>query len=379
MIVVIAPDSFKECATAAEVAAAIAAGWRRSGSDAELRLLPMADGGEGTVDALAASRGKAVETDVTGPLGESVTARWALLDDGTAVIEMAEASGLHLVAPQHRDPMTATTRGVGDLVRAGLDAGARRFIIGVGGSATNDGGAGMAQSLGASLRDAEGRELAPGGAALAGLAEIDVSALDPRLAECTVLVACDVDNPLCGPKGASQVYGPQKGATPAQTAELDAALALYAAALRAACGVDLRDTPGAGAAGGLAAGLMAFAGARLRPGFDLVAEQVGLAAAMEGADLVITGEGSMDGQSAHGKVPAGVARMARERGIPCIALAGRLGDGYGLVHDLGLTAAFALAPGPTTREESMNNALDWLADRAEALAHVWMAASGSCA
>ncbi len=376
MIVVIAPDSFKECATAAEVAGAIASGWLRADRSAELRLVPMADGGEGTVAALAAARGRIKETDVTGPAGEVVTARWALLDDGVAVIEMAEAAGLHLVAPHRRDPMTATTRGVGELVRAGLDAGARRFIVGVGGSATNDGGAGMAQALGASLRDAEGRELAPGGAALAGLAEIDVSGMDARLAECTVFVACDVDNPLCGPEGASHVYGPQKGATPAQTAELDAALARYAAALRAGLGVDLRDTPGAGAAGGLAAGLMAFLGARLQPGIDLVAEQADLAKALEGADLVITGEGSMDGQSLRGKVPVGVARMAWERGVPCIALAGRLGAGYEAVYDLGITAAFAIAPGPATRDESMMNALDWLTDRTEAVARAWMAATG---
>lgn len=375
MIVVIAPDSFKECATAAEAAEAMAAGWLRADPGAELRVVPVADGGEGTVAALSA-RGQLRETDVTGPMGEAVTARWALLDDGTAVIEMAEAAGLHLVAPQHRDPMTAATRGVGELVRAGLEAGARRFIVGVGGSATNDGGAGMAQALGASLRDAEGRELNPGGAALANIAEIDASGMDARLAECTVLVACDVDNPLCGPEGASHVYGPQKGANAAQAATLDGALALYAAALRAALGVDLRDTPGAGAAGGLAAGLMAFLGAQLKPGFDLVAEQAGLAKALEGADLVITGEGSLDGQSLRGKAPLGVARMARERGLPCIALAGQLGGGYKAVYDLGVTAAFALAPGPVSREDSMKNTLDWLRDRSEAVARAWMAARG---
>ena len=398
MIVVIAPDSFKECATAAQVAGAVAAGWQRADPEAELRLVPVADGGEGTVEALAAAGGplqpqernllrrlraalaaadeRFRETEVTGPAGETVAARWALLDNGVAVIEMAAAAGLHLVAPQHRDPMMATTRGVGELIRAGLDAGARRFIVGVGGSATNDGGAGMAQALGASLRDAEGRELGPGGAALAGLAEVDVSGMDARLAECTVFVACDVDNPLCGPEGASHVYGPQKGASPAQAAELDAALARYAAALRAALGMDLRDTPGAGAAGGLAAGLMAFLHAQLIPGFDLVAEQAGLAAALEGAHLVITGEGSMDGQSLRGKVPVGVARMARERGVPCIVLAGRLGDGYAAAYDMGVTAAFAIEPGPVSREESIENALDWLADRAEALARIWLAASG---
>ena len=376
MVVVIAPDSFKECAPAAEVAKAIASGWLRADPQAELRQVPLADGGEGTVAALAAAHGRIMETEVTGPAGETVTAKWALLDDGAAVIEMAEAAGLHLVKQQLRDPMTATTRGVGELIRAGLDAGARRFIVGVGGSATNDGGAGMAQALGTSLRDAEGRELAPGGAALAELAELDRSGMDPRLAECTVFVACDVDNPLCGPEGASHIYGPQKGATSAQVAALDAALARYAAALRASLGVDLRDTPGAGAAGGLAAGLMAFLGARLQPGIELVAEQAGLAQALEGADLVITGEGSMDGQSLRGKVPIGVARMAGERGVPCIVLAGRLGPGCAAAHDLGITAAFALAPGPVTLEESVKNALDWLADRAEAVARTWIAASG---
>ena len=377
MIVVIAPDSFKECLTAAEAARSIASGWLRAEPGATLRLVPQADGGEGTVDALAASRGRIIETGVTGPLGEPVTARWALLDDGTAVIEMAEAAGLHLVAPQHRDPLTATTRGVGELILAALDAGARRFIVGVGGSATNDGGAGMAQALGASLRDAEGRELGHGGAALASVAEIDVSLLDARLCASTVLVACDVDNPLCGPEGASHVYGPQKGATAAQAAELDASLARYAAALRAALGVDLRDYPGAGAAGGLAAGLMAFLGARLQPGFELVSEQAGLADALAGADLVITGEGSMDGQSLRGKVPVGVARMARERGVPCVVLAGRLGAGFEAAYDTGVTAAFALSPGPASLEESMGHAPEWLGDRAEAVARLWLAAAGA--
>jgi len=376
MIVVIAPDSFKECAPAADVAGAIAAGWRRADPAADLRLVPMADGGEGTVAALAASHGQIKETRVTGPMGETVVARWALLDEGVAVIEMAEAAGLHLVPAQLRNPMVATTRGVGELIRAGLDAGARRFVVGVGGSATNDGGAGMAQALGVSLRDAEGRELAPGGAALVGLAEVDMSGLDTRIVECTFSVACDVDNPLCGPEGASHIYGPQKGATPAQAAELDAALVRYAAAIRARLGVDLRDTPGAGAAGGLAGGLMAFLGARLQPGVELVAEQAGLARALEGADLVMTGEGSMDGQSLRGKVPVGVARLAWEKGVPCIVLAGRLGPDYAAVHDLGVTAAFALSPGPVSLEESMKNALNWLADRAEAVARTWISASG---
>jgi glycerate kinase len=263
-----------------------------------------------------------------------VDAEWGLLPDGTAVIEMAAAAGLVLVPEAERDPRITTTYGVGELVRAALDAGSRRIIVGLGGSATNDGGAGMAQALGARLLDANGRELPPGGAALARLERIDVAGLDARLAECSVLGATDVRNPLIGPEGASMVYGPQKGATLEIARELDAAIAHYAEIIERDLGVPVADEPGAGAAGGLGAGLIAFLGAGIRPGIELVAEVVRLRERIRGADLVVTGEGRLDVQTQYGKTVAGVARMAKEEGVPVIAVPGALGDGWESVQAL---------------------------------------------
>ncbi len=378
MKVVVAPDSFKECASAARVAEAIRDGWLRARSGDFCVSVPMADGGEGTLDALAGGGRLEIHTaEVTGPMGGRVTARFGHnAATGTAVVEMAEASGLHLVPPARRNPMTATTRGTGELIRAALDLGARKIIVCIGGSATNDGGAGMAQALGASLRDKKGGEIPPGGAALAKLDKVCMDGFDKRLAGCGVAAACDVDNPLCGPTGASHVFGPQKGASPEQAEVLDAALNHYAGILRRDLTRDVRDLPGAGAAGGLAAGLMAFLGAHLIPGVDMVAEQAGLITALAGADLVITGEGSLDGQSMRGKVVSGVARLCGNRGIPVLALAGRLGAGHNGLRGLGLTAAFALADGPMSPEESMRRALELLEARAEALARCWSAAKG---
>ena len=378
MKIVIAPDSFKESLSAPEVAQAIARGWLAVYPDAEIVLCPMADGGEGTVDAvLAATGGERREQVVQGPLATPVTAHWGWLGDGTAVIEMAAASGLHHVPSGQRDPQVTSSYGTGELIIAALDAGATRIILGLGGSATNDGGSGLLRSLGVRFLDAGGNELRPGGAALAALQRVDLSALDKRLHNVQVEVAADVDNPLCGPKGASAVFGPQKGASAQQVEELDAALARLAEVVGEALGEDFSTFPGVGAAGGLGFAAKAFLGARFRPGIELVAELSGLADAVRGADLVITGEGRLDAQSLHGKTPVGVARVAREQGVPVIALAGSLGEGYQQVREAGIEACFSLAPGPITLEQACANAGRELEARAADLARLWRVAQAA--
>jgi len=372
--IVIAPDSFKESLSAPEAAQAIARGVQQAAPGAQVVCVPMADGGEGTVQAvLAATGGQWREADVRGALGEPRRAGWGWLDDGTAVIEMATAAGLEHMRPEQRDPMRASSYGVGQLVRAALDAGARRIILGLGGSATNDGGAGMLAALGVRLLDAQDGELAPGGGALAQLARIDTSALDPRLRNVQVEVACDVDNPLCGPQGASYVFGPQKGATPDQVRELDRCLAHLADVCARHLSRDLRDTPGAGAAGGLGYAALAFLDATFRPGVEIVAEVGGLEAAMAGAALAFTGEGRMDAQTLRGKTPAGVARVASRAGVPVIALAGSLGEGYQALYAGGIVAAFSLANGPITLQQACQQAGQLLADRAQDAMRLWMA------
>jgi len=363
MKVVVAPDSFKECLSAEAVARAIGRGVRAAAPDAEVVEVPMADGGEGTVRALVAATGGTLHrATVTGPLGEPVEAEFGLLGDGaTAVIEMAAASGLPLVPPSRRDPTRTTTRGTGELIGAALDLGASRLIIGIGGSATVDGGAGMAQALGARLLDESGRDIGPGGGELSRLARLDVSGLDPRLANVACEVACDVDNPLLGPNGAARVYAPQKGATPEAVAVLEANLARFADVVERDLGVSVRDVPGAGAAGGLGAGLMAFLGARLRPGVRIVIEATGLRDKLRGADLAIVGEGKLDAQTAHGKVPVGVAEVAAEAGVPVVAIAGSLGDGYEAVHKKGIAACFAIFDRPMSLEEAFARAEELLA------------------
>jgi glycerate kinase len=355
--VVIAPDSFKGSLSALSVAGAMERGVRSVFPDAEIVKVPIADGGEGTVEALVEATGGSLRfRRVRGPLGETVEARWGVLGDGrTAVIEMAAASGLPLVPRERRDPRVASTFGTGELVRAALDAGLRKVVIGIGGSATNDGGAGLARALGVRFLDAEGRDLPEGGAALARLARIDPSGLDPRLAEAEVMVACDVDNPLTGERGASAVYGPQKGATPEMVRELDAALGRYAELARAATGRDVAGIPGAGAAGGLGAGLLFFTPARLRPGVEIVLETTGFDQAIRGADLVLTGEGRTDFQTAMGKAPIGVALAARRHGVPVVCLSGGLGPGANDVLSLGIDALASVAPGPMALEEAMAN------------------------
>ncbi|MBI4260275.1 MAG: glycerate kinase [Actinobacteria bacterium] len=327
MRVLAAPDKFRGTISAAEAARALAAGWRRVRPGDRVDEVPMADGGEGTLDALVEALGGDRHTvRVAGPLGDPVDAAYGLVDAAegrTAVVEMALASGLALIAESRRDPRRATTRGTGELILAACRQRPRQVIVCIGGSATNDGGAGMAQALGVRLLDAEGRELPPGGAALLRLHRIDATTLVPEVRGVRFLVASDVDNPLTGPQGASAVYGPQKGATPEDVRLLDGALGHYAAVLHRDLGIDVREMPGAGAAGGLGAGLIAFLGARLRPGIDVVTEALGLRDRLAGAGLVITGEGKLDEQSLRGKTVDGVLRLARELGVPAAVVCGR--------------------------------------------------------
>ncbi|WGL64034.1 glycerate kinase [Pseudomonas sp. CW003PS] len=372
MKIVIAPDSFKESLSAPDVAMAIARGWQQVFPEAECLLRPMADGGEGTVDAvLAAVGGERRECEVRGPMGAPVKAHWGWLGQGTAVIEMAAASGLHWVPCEQRDARLASSFGTGELIREALDAGARRIILGLGGSATNDAGMGLLQALGMRFLDARGHELAPGGAALTNLDRLDLSSLDARLSDVQVEVAADVDNPLCGPHGASAVFGPQKGATPEHVVQLDAALGRFAAVVASALGEDHAEFPGVGAAGGLGFAARVFLKASFRPGIELVAELSGLAAAMANADLVITGEGRMDAQTLHGKTPVGVARVARAAGVPVIALSGSLGDNYQALYEAGIEAAFSLAPGPLSLEQAMAGAAAELQARTTDIARLW--------
>lgn len=357
MRIVIAPQGFKGSLTALEIGQAVERGIQRFAPETETRVVPVADGGDGTLQALVdSSGGRILAATVTDPLGRPVEAQWGSMGDGvTAVIEMARSSGLALLRAEERDPLRTTTRGVGELIKIAMDAGHRKFIIGIGGSATNDGGAGMMQALGARLLDAEGRELPPGGAALAALERMDLAQIDPRVQEIEVVVACDVNNPLCGSDGASAVFGPQKGAAPEMVSQLDAALARFAEVVQRDLGVDIRTRPGAGAAGGLGAGLMAFLHADLRAGIDIVLDAVDLRDALEGADLVITGEGQIDRSTIFNKTPVGVARLAKERSIPVIAIAGGLGEGYRETHEYGIDAAFSLVTGPMSLDQALDN------------------------
>ena len=328
MRVVAAPDKFRGTLTGAEVAAAIGRGWRGVRRDAEIEEVPVADGGDGTLDALlAALPGRRVRERVSGPLGDPVEAELAIVDiegTSTAVVEMARASGLSLLDRSRRDPVRASTHGTGELLLAAAREGASRVLVCIGGSATTDGGAGMAQAVGIRLLDAEGRDLAPGGGSLVRLARIVTTGLDPVVGRMQIVVATDVDNPLTGPHGAATVYGPQKGARGADIARLDEALRHLGAVIHRDLGIDVRDVPGAGAAGGLGAGLLAFLGARLRPGFEVVADALGLARRLEAADVAVTGEGKFDEQSAAGKAPAGVLAMAREARCRTVLIAGRV-------------------------------------------------------
>jgi glycerate kinase len=408
MKIVIASDSFKESLTAGQACDAIARGLRSVLPDATIDECPMADGGEGTVEALVTATGGTFETTtVIGPLGEPITARWGMLGPGaaatpplhkggvggveppsaaldpqgprtvhleppTAVLEMAAASGLPLVPPDKRNPLKTTTFGTGQLIRAALDRSARRLIIGIGGSATTDGGAGCVQALGTRFVDANGRILPDGaaGETLAKIARIDVTQFDPRVATTEIVVACDVDNPLCGPRGAAPVYSPQKGATPDMVRQLDENLAHFADVIARDLGKDVRNLRGAGAAGGLGAGLLAFCGAAIRPGVEIVIEAVRLRDRLNGADLLITGEGRIDRQSMMGKLIAGVARAAKAAGVPAVALVGSLGEGADAALEV-LEGYHCITPAGTPLPEALARASEFLETSAASFIRNW--------
>ncbi|MEH8082325.1 glycerate kinase [Gallibacterium anatis] len=344
MKIVIAPDSFKESLTAWQVAQAIEIGFKKIFPDAEYIKVPMADGGEGTVQSLIdAWQGQSMVTEVTAPLGNKVLAEWGLsADRKTAIIEMAAASGLHLVAENERNPLITGSYGTGELIKAALNFGVEKIILGIGGSATNDAGVGMLQALGAAFLDDEGKPLVAGGAALKRLSKIDLSALDPRLATTQIEVACDVDNPLCGERGASAVFGPQKGATAAMIKELDAALSLFSQKVKQQLNKDIANIAGAGAAGGMGAGLQLLPKCRLKSGVDIILEATHLSKVVADADLVITGEGRMDSQTVYGKTPVGVAKTAKRFHKPVIAIVGCLRADYEVVYDAGIDAVFPI-------------------------------------
>ncbi|MCY9160088.1 glycerate kinase [Bacillus atrophaeus] len=362
MKIVIAPDSFKESLSALEAAHAIERGFKSVFPDAVYSKLPMADGGEGTVQSLVdATNGSMKEQFVTGPLGETVKAFYGLLGDGkTAVIEMAAASGLHLVPEENRNPLVTSTRGTGELILAALDSGVKHLIIGVGGSATNDGGAGMVQALGGRLLDQSGNNIGPGGGALSQLVSIDVTDLDARLKDAKIEVACDVDNPLTGPRGASAIFGPQKGATPEMVHLLDRNLSRFADIAERALGKSCRDIEGAGAAGGLGASLLAFLDADLKRGIDIVLEFVSFEDAVKDADLVITGEGRIDSQTIYGKTPIGVAKAAKKYDVPVIGLAGSLSLDSDVVYEHGIDALFSIVPGVITLPDAFEHAAHYM-------------------
>jgi glycerate kinase len=370
MRILIAPDKFKGSLDASEAAGAIARGFTEGWPEAELLTCPLADGGEGTMELLiSATGGKTLTCEVTGPLGERRQASLGILGDGkTAMVEMAAASGLALVPPEKRDPRYTTSAGTGDLIRRALDEGLRRVIVGIGGSATNDGGAGMAAALGVRFLDENGEDLPHGAIYLNNLETMDLSGLDPRIRETTVLVASDVTNPLLGERGASHVYGPQKGASEYDVRLLETALARLSEVTSRQVTPGYESKPGAGAAGGLGFGLMAFTGAAVLPGIDVVMKAVGFERKLAGCGLVITGEGRLDAQTAYGKTVTGVARVASSHGIPVLALAGEVAEGAEQLHELGVTALLGIARGPMSLEESMRRAGELLESACRELA-----------
>ena len=367
MKIVISPQTFKGSISALDAAHSMRSGVLRAFPDADTVLVPVADGGDGTLETLVeGSRGEIRTADVTGPLGERIEALWGAMGDGvTAMIEMARTSGLALVSLDSRDPLHSTTYGLGEAIVAALDEGFRQFIVGIGGSATNDAGAGMAQALGVRLLDSGGSDLGYGGEPLANLDRIDISGIDPRVNESSFAVACDVTNPLTGPEGASAVYGPQKGATPEMVEWLDKALSHFAKVVRRDLRIDVEHVQGAGAAGGLGGGMLAFLNADLRPGVDIVLDTVGIDAALEGADLVLVGEGEVDFQTVYNKAPIGVAKRAKRFDIPVVAISGGLGKGYEMVHEHGIDAAVAIPSGPMSLDESSERASELIANATE--------------
>lgn len=373
MRIVIAPDSFKGCLNALNVAIAMRRGVQRVYPESVIDMIPMADGGEGTVDAiLSAVHGEKIEVNVTDPLGRSIGAVYGLIDNGaTAIIEMAAASGLTLLRAEERDPRITSTQGTGELIRDALDRGVKKILLGIGGSATNDGGAGLAVALGVRLLDAQSKELPQGGAALANLVSIDMSEIDPRLSEVQIEVACDVQNPLCGPEGASAVYGPQKGATPEDIRVMDVALQNFGERLSELAGTNLLELAGGGAAGGLGAGVVGFLGAKLRSGSQMVLDVTNADERIQHANLVLTGEGKTDFQTAYGKVPVGVAALAKKYNAPVLAISGSVEGPPDLLADQGVVSCFSVAEGPATLEEAFLKAEEQLERAVWRVLTVW--------
>jgi len=372
MKIVVAPNSFKGSLTAIEVSDAIEKGIREVFPEAEVIKIPMADGGDGTVECLVnATGGEILKEKVIGPLGDKVLAHYGFLGDKkTAVIEMAAASGLTLVPESKRNPLITTTYGTGQLIKAVLNQGCRKMIIGIGGSATNDGGAGMAQALGVKLLDQEGKEVGFGGGELKKIVKIDISCMDNRLSDTKVLVASDVNNPLCGPQGASKIYGPQKGATPEVIEELDKSLAFFAELIKRDLNKDIKDIPGAGAAGGLGAGLMAFLNAELRSGIEIIIEIVKIEQIIRESDLLITGEGRIDAQSVFGKVPFGLGKMAKKYNVPVIAIVGEIGEGFSQIYEYGINSIMSIISKAISIDEAMQMSKSLLKDATERMMRI---------
>ncbi|GAA0121659.1 glycerate kinase [Clostridium faecium] len=369
---VLAPDSFKESMTSKEACDAMERGIKKIIPDAECIKMPMADGGEGTLEALVeCTKGKIYDVEVMSPLMEKITAHFGMLgNSNTAVIEMSSASGIMLVPKEKRNPLVTTTYGTGQLIKAALDMGADHLIIGIGGSATNDGGAGMITALGAKLLDKDGKELKLGGGELNKLHNIDISYMDPRIKNVTVEVACDVENPLVGENGASYVFGPQKGATNEMVKILDDSLKHYADKIKEQFNIDISNVPGAGAAGGLGGGLLAFLNGKLRSGIELVIHHTALEEKIRNSDYVITGEGSIDNQTIFGKTPIGVSRIAKKHGVPVIAVAGRIGDDIVTIYDEGIVSVFSILQKVTYLEEALEDGKENLEKTLENIARL---------
>ena len=374
MKIVIAPDSFKGSLSALEVAKSIQKGLLNVDENIETVIVPMADGGEGTVQSLIdVSGGKIVELTVHDPLFRKINSFYGIMGDGeTAVIEMAAASGLPLLTPEERNPLKTTTFGTGELIRDALNRRCRKFIIGLGGSATNDGGCGMAQALGVKFLDKNGNEVGMGGSELSKISSIDLSGIDQRIKNASFLAACDVDNPLCGAKGASAVFGPQKGASEKDVIALDNGLNHFSQIVKQQLKFDIKDVPGSGAAGGLGAGVLIFLNARIERGISIVTRTTQLAEKMEDAGLVITGEGRIDFQTAFGKTPLGVAQIAKTKNIPVIVLAGSLGEGYKTLYEKGFDGIFSIIDHPMSLQEAIENASGLLENAAENIVRLWM-------
>jgi glycerate 2-kinase len=372
MKVIVAPDSFKGSISAREICSAVREGIIRIFPDAEIKAVPLADGGEGTLENMVySSNGSLIPINVRGPMGNEVTASYGILGDSeTVVIEMAQASGLPLVEPAERNPYLSSSFGTGQLIRHALDAGYRRFVVGLGGSATNDCGTGMLTALGLKLYDKDGNILSEGGGYLSHLASFDDSELDPRIEESNFTIASDVTNKLCGPEGASYVFGPQKGATPEMVEHLDHALNHFADIVYKQKEVDIKEISGGGAAGGMGAALIAFLGASVMSGIDVIMKEIEFEGQIIGSDLIITGEGKLDSQTLSGKVIAGVSKIAKKHQVPVIALCGGVDLEPSKFNDLGVLSAFSIVPGPCSLSESMEKSAEWVTERMESIMRI---------